>query len=72
MTGVRQIYTHVMWKIIVPPRLHIFLWLLSNNKTLTRNNLAKRRKVEDGTCLFYNGVEPVTHLSFDCCVAHAV
>jgi hypothetical protein len=35
-------YTPVMWKIPVPPRLHIFLWLLANNKTLTRYNLAKK------------------------------
>ena len=31
----------------MPPRIYIFLWLLSNNKTLTRDNLAKRRNVED-------------------------
>jgi hypothetical protein len=41
-TGVIQVFTLVMWKIHVPPRLHIFLWLLANNKILTRDNLAKR------------------------------
>jgi hypothetical protein len=41
----RQVFTPVMWKIGVPPRLHIFLWLLANDKILTRNNLAKRRHV---------------------------
>jgi hypothetical protein len=39
--GVRQVYTQVMWKIHVPSRFHIFLWLLANNKILTRENLAK-------------------------------
>jgi hypothetical protein len=43
--GMRQVFTPVMWKIGVPPRLHIFLWLLANDKILTRNNLAKRRHV---------------------------
>jgi hypothetical protein len=38
-----------MWKIPIP---HIFLWLLVNNKNLTRDNLAKRRKVEDATACF--------------------
>jgi hypothetical protein len=41
--GIRQVFTPVMWNVVVPPRVHIFLWLLSNNKTLTRDNLAKRR-----------------------------
>jgi hypothetical protein len=34
--GVKQVYTPMMWKIQVPPRIHIFLWLLANNKVLTR------------------------------------
>jgi hypothetical protein len=51
--GVSQIFTPVMWKIHVPPKIHIFLWLLANTKTLTRDNLAQRRKFEDMTCLFY-------------------
>jgi hypothetical protein len=37
--GIKQIFTHIMWKKILPPRLHIFLWLLANNKVLTRENL---------------------------------
>jgi hypothetical protein len=44
--GVKQVFTHVVWKIPVPSRLHVFLWLLVNNKVLTKDNLAKRRKVE--------------------------
>jgi hypothetical protein len=67
--GVRQIFTPVVWKISVPSRLHIFLWLLSNNKVLTRDNLAKRRHVNDMTCLFCSEFESVKHLFFDCCTA---
>jgi hypothetical protein len=54
----------VVWKIYVPSRLHVFLWLLSNNKVLTRDNLAKRRHVEDMTCLFCSEPETVSHLLF--------
>jgi hypothetical protein len=49
---VRQIYTPVVWKLFVPPRLHILFWLIANNKTPTRDNFAKRRFVDDKTCLF--------------------
>jgi hypothetical protein len=48
---VKQVYTLVMWKTKVPPRIHIFLWLLANNNVLTGDNLVKRRNVDDKTCL---------------------
>jgi hypothetical protein len=48
--GVRQVFTPAVWNITMLPIVHIFLWLLANNKTLTRDNLAKRRKVDDETC----------------------
>jgi hypothetical protein len=49
----------VVSKLKVPPKLHIFLWLLTNNKTLTRDNLAKRRNVEDESYLFCEEKESV-------------
>jgi hypothetical protein len=58
-----------MWKINVPPKLHVFLWLLANEKVLTRDNLAKRRQVDDLTCLYCNDAESVKHVLFECCVA---
>jgi hypothetical protein len=45
------------------------LWLLANDKVLTRHNLAKRRCVEDKSCLFYSEAESVDHAFFECCVA---
>ena len=67
--GIQPVYTPVVWSLYVPPRVHIFLWLLSNNKTLTRDNLAKRRSLEDLSCPFCSDTETITHLFFDCCVA---
>jgi hypothetical protein len=69
--GVCHVYMPVMWKVKIPSRLHIFLWLLANNKTLTRDNLTNRRKVEDMSCVFCSEPETVAHLFFDCCVARA-
>jgi hypothetical protein len=59
--AIRQVFTPVVWKIIVPPRFHIFLWLV-NNKILTRDNLAKRKQVEDLSCLFCFEYESVHHV----------
>jgi hypothetical protein len=51
---VTSVYVHAMWKLKVPPIIQIFLWLLAKNKSLTRDNLAKRREVADKTCLFFS------------------
>jgi hypothetical protein len=47
----------------------VFLWLLANNKILMRDNLAKRREVDDKSCLFCSETETAGHLLFECCVA---
>lgn len=41
--GVFPVYTHAMWKLMIPPRVQFFLWLLSHNRTLTRGNLQKKK-----------------------------
>jgi hypothetical protein len=66
------VHAPAVWKLDVPPRLHVFLWLLANNKLLTRDNLAKRRPVEDQACLFCSENETSHHLFFDCYVAKLV
>jgi hypothetical protein len=65
-------HTPAVWQLDVPPRLHVFLWLLANDKLLTRNNLTKRRHVDDLTCLSCSDSETCRHLFFDCFVAKLV
>ena len=67
--GIQHVFTPVVWELNVPPRIHIFLWLLSNNKTLTRTNLAKRRNLDNQSCLHCSENETVHYLFFGCCVA---
>jgi hypothetical protein len=64
--GVVLVHTPAVSKLDIPPRIHVFLWLLANNKLLTRDNLAKRRHVEDKSWLFCSESESVHHLFFDC------
>jgi uncharacterized membrane protein (UPF0182 family) len=52
----------------VPPRVQFFLWLVSKNKILTRDNLAKRQEVNDKTCVFCTELETVNHILFECVV----
>ena len=64
--GVKPVFVHAVWKLKIPPRVQIFLWLLSKNKLLTRDNLAKRRNVDDKTCVFCSEPESIYHLFFEC------
>ena len=70
--GVVPVHTPAVWKLHVPPRLHVFLWLLANNRLLTRDNLAKWRHVDDISCLFCSEPKTNHHLFFDCFVAKLI
>jgi hypothetical protein len=61
--------TPAVWKLNIPPRVQFFLWLVSKDKILTRDNLGKRRHVSDPTCLFCLEQESISHLLFFCVVA---
>jgi hypothetical protein len=45
---------------------------VARNKVLTRENLAKRRALDDVTCLFCSEAELAGHLFFSCCVETCV
>lgn len=55
--------------ITVPSRVHIFLWLMSHNKLMTKDNLLKRNIVKPLDCAFCPENESINHLFFDCIVA---
>lgn len=42
--GILPVYVPAVWNLKIPPRVHFFLWLLSKNKLLTRDNLSLRKK----------------------------
>ena len=67
--GISQVHIPDMWKIHVPPNIHIFLWLLAHNKMLVRDNLSKRQHSDDLSCLFCSEGENINHLFFECVVA---
>jgi len=65
----QPVFIPAVWKIIVPPKIHVFLWLLSNNKLMTVDNLAERGIHKPLDCKFCSEKESVHHLFFDCIVA---
>ena len=68
--GIQPIYLPAVWDIKIPPRVQIFLWLLSQNKVMTTDNLRKRGMPKPLECCLCKEFESVTHLFFDCIVAN--
>ena len=56
----------------MPHRYLVFLWLAFKNKILTRDNLNKRRVVENLKCLYCDEEESICHLFFECVVARQI
>ena len=60
------VHVHAVWKLQIPPRVQIFLWLLTDDRLLSKDNLAKRREVLDQSCLFCKEQETIIHMFFEC------
>jgi hypothetical protein len=60
--GVQPIYLPVVWDLKIPPRVQNFLWLFSQNKILTRDNLRKRGIPKPLECSLCKEIESVSHL----------
>jgi hypothetical protein len=56
----------------VPPKIQLFLWLLSHNKLATIDNLNKKGIKKPKQCCFCAEEESIVHLFFECVVAKAV
>uniref|UniRef100_A0A8I6YHA6 Reverse transcriptase zinc-binding domain-containing protein n=1 Tax=Hordeum vulgare subsp. vulgare TaxID=112509 RepID=A0A8I6YHA6_HORVV len=70
--GVVSPFGDTLWKTLCPQNIHVFLWLCLYNKILIRDNVAKRKIVDDLSCLFCNEVESIQHLFFDCINASSI
>ena len=70
--GVQPILLPAVRKVKVPPRIQGFLWLFSQNKIMTCDNLRKRGLAKPLECVCYIEIELVFHLFFECIVARLV
>jgi hypothetical protein len=61
-----------VWNIVVPPKIHLFLWLLSHNKLATIDNLNKKGMKKPESCCFCGENENIKHLFFECVVARVI
>ena len=67
--GVKQIFLPAVWSLKIPPRVQVFLWLFSQNKIMTRDNLRARDMAKPMECELCKEFESVHHLFFECLVS---
>jgi hypothetical protein len=69
---VTPVHIPAIWNIVVPPKIHLFLWLLSHNKLATVDNLNKKDFSKPKQCCFCSEDESVMHLFFQCVVVKVI
>jgi hypothetical protein len=62
-------YNSYLWKIKIPLKIKVFLWLLYREVILTKDNLVKRTWHGNEMCDFCNYHETIQQLFFDCALA---
>lgn len=50
----------------MPLKIKIFMWLMSQDAILTKDNFCKRKWKGNSDCAFYAEKETVNHLFFEC------
>jgi hypothetical protein len=65
-------YHKHIWKGKIPEKIKIFLWLLTNDAILTRDNLRKKKWQGDPNCIFCDSLETVSHMFFQCPIAKII
>ena len=58
-----------MWKIKIPPRVKVFMWLALRKSILTKDNLLRRSWKGDDKCPFCGRKENINHLFLTCSIA---
>ena len=58
-----------LWKIKIPLKVKVFLWLLHRGVILTKDNLAKRNWNGSKLCSCCQNDETISHLFFNCQMA---
>lgn len=62
----------IEWQLPVPPKIRIFMWLVSHNTILTKDNLVKKGWTGSTQCQFCYHLEYVDHLFILCNLAQQV
>ena len=60
------------WTLLIPPKILVFMWLVTRNSILTKDNLLIRGWVGPSNCQFCSQDETIDHLFLNCTLAQRV
>jgi hypothetical protein len=69
---ISPIYIPTIWNIIVPPKIQLFLLLVSQNKLATVDNLYQKGMGKPTQCCLCDENESIRHLFFKCTVVTVI
>ena len=58
-----------LWKLKIPLKIKVFIWLLHRGVILTKDNLARRNWKGSMLCCYCSDKENIAHLFFNCSLA---
>jgi len=64
--GITTPHPHLWWHLPIPKKIRVFMWLLNNNKILTKNILRSRGWNGNTQCSFCDALEIRDHLFLNC------
>jgi zinc-binding in reverse transcriptase len=67
--GVKVCRFNSTWRATLPLKIKVFLWLVQQNKILTKINLIKKSWQNNDHCVFCNYQESINHLFLHCFIA---
>lgn len=70
--GYQPKHAMIWWNLLVPPKIRVFMWLVSHNTILTKDNLAIKGWVGDPKCQFCLHHELIDHLFITCTLAQQI
>ena len=70
--GIQNTYFTTIWKSHIPLKIKVFLWLLKQDRILTKTNLVRRGWHGNTNCLFCGDEESTTHLFITCPFSKAI
>lgn len=71
-TGVRNTTHELWWKLPIPSKIRVFMWLVANKRILTKKALTKKGLIGSTKCHFCSSVDTVNHLFVNCRLAKRI
>jgi zinc-binding in reverse transcriptase len=70
--GIINTHFQSIWNAYIPLKIKIFLWLVKQNRILTKDNLSRKCWQGDYNCIFCSDFEIINYLFIHCSLANCL